>query len=626
MKKFLLSLATIALASSFAMADDLCSVKFGSEGSVTQTSNSSYQDSWTAKDNTDTSLTWTITNFNNNKNGWTDMIKCGRKDIASIGSVATDFAIQGVVTDINLSISKFNEAGKVNAINVYSSKDGETWTKVATASESDYNTTTKILPISFTNTVANLYYKVDFDCASAKKNGVLWLSGITYVGTPATGDKEPAGLKFSASAVSVAQGEAFEAPVLTNPNNLPVSWTSSDVNVATVDNAGKVTIVGAGKTTITAAFEGNDKYAAGNAHYTLTVLGKANNINDLLYLCPVKDDQAIVNFPVTVVYVNGMSIYVIDAENNATLLYNNNSYAKGDIIPAGWTATYNLFNGLPEFIMSETPASTGTNEVTYPEVTSVGTMDVNKVVVLKGVTFAEATPATKDNFDGTLSDESTLLFRNNFTIASVEAGKYDVTCAVAIFKGTLQVYPIEYAAPVEAPTAPEQISGSSVDGTVKQGTVQGYPGLVFDLKSDTSTVTVKFDVPEGFTSWFIYDEEAEGNGEEIEPLTRAEESYWVSLSMLQSQIPYGVTGNEITLSTDKTPYYLTLIPVWGDQADYGNMYFAQVNIDHTVGVEAIEAADAAAEYYNLQGVRVLNPENGMYIKVVNGKSTKVIVK
>lgn len=460
----------------------------------------------------------------------------------------------------------------------------------------------------------------------SQTGGNYAIQTLTVTTEAGAGDKEPAGLKFSASAVSVAQGEAFDAPVLTNPNNLPLTWTSSDENVATVDNAGKVTIVGGGKTTITAAFEGNDKYAAGNAHYTLTVLGKANNINDLLYLCPVKDDQAIVNFPVTVVYVNGMSIYVIDAENNATLLWNTNSYAKGDIIPAGWTATSNPFNGLPEFIMSETPASTGTNEVTYPEVTSVGTMDVNKVVVLKGVTFAEATPATKTNFDGTLSDESTLLFRNNFTIASVEAGKYDVTCAVAIFNGTLQVYPIEYAAPVEAPTAPEQISGSSVDGTVKQGTVQGYPGLVFDLKSNTSTVTVKFDVPEGFTSWFIYDEEAEGDGEEIEPLTRAEESYWVSLSMLQSQIPYGVTGNEITLSTAKTPYYLTLIPVWGDQADYGNMYFAQVNIDHTVGVEAIEAADAAAEYYNLQGVRVLNPENGMYIKVVNGKSTKVIVK
>ncbi|MCM1376832.1 MAG: DUF6359 domain-containing protein [Clostridium sp.] len=44
------------------------------------------------------------------------------------------------------------------------------------------------------------------------------------------------------------------------------------------------------------------------------------------------------------------------------------------------------------------------------------------------------------------------------------------------------------------------------------------------------------------------------------------------------------------------------------------------------GVEAIEAADGEAVYFNLQGVRVANPENGLYIKVVNGKSQKVLVK
>ena len=34
----------------------------------------------------------------------------------------------------------------------------------------------------------------------------------------------------------------------------------------------------------------------------------------------------------------------------------------------------------------------------------------------------------------------------------------------------------------------------------------------------------------------------------------------------------------------------------------------------------------AVEYYNIQGVKVSNPENGIYIKKQGGKTTKVIIK
>lgn len=46
------------------------------------------------------------------------------------------------------------------------------------------------------------------------------------------------------------------------------------------------------------------------------------------------------------------------------------------------------------------------------------------------------------------------------------------------------------------------------------------------------------------------------------------------------------------------------------------------------GIEGIEAdgSDAPVEYYNLNGVRVANPENGLYIKRQGDKVTKVLVK
>lgn len=45
------------------------------------------------------------------------------------------------------------------------------------------------------------------------------------------------------------------------------------------------------------------------------------------------------------------------------------------------------------------------------------------------------------------------------------------------------------------------------------------------------------------------------------------------------------------------------------------------------GVDVIEdAAEGPAEYYNLQGVRVQNPANGIYIRVQGGKSQKVMIR
>lgn len=52
-----------------------------------------------------------------------------------------------------------------------------------------------------------------------------------------------------------------------------------------------------------------------------------------------------------------------------------------------------------------------------------------------------------------------------------------------------------------------------------------------------------------------------------------------------------------------------------------------VTVSDASGVEGIEAEEnASAVYYNLQGVKVANPENGIYIKVQGNKASKVLVK
>lgn len=51
-----------------------------------------------------------------------------------------------------------------------------------------------------------------------------------------------------------------------------------------------------------------------------------------------------------------------------------------------------------------------------------------------------------------------------------------------------------------------------------------------------------------------------------------------------------------------------------------------VQADTTTGIASIESADNDAVYYDINGLRVVNPETGIFIKVSEGKTVKVIIK
>lgn len=83
---------------------------------------------------------------------------------------------------------------------------------------------------------------------------------------------QDAGLSFNETSYTVLSNKEFAAPTLENPHNLIVTYASLDPKIATVDaSTGKVTLVAAGKTTITAESEATTTYLAGSASYDLTV-------------------------------------------------------------------------------------------------------------------------------------------------------------------------------------------------------------------------------------------------------------------------------------------------------------------------------------------------------------------
>lgn len=96
---------------------------------------------------------------------------------------------------------------------------------------------------------------------------------FTYTVTVRLTARDPQALEFKGvenGKVTKTYGDQPFTQTVTGEKTT-VTYTSSNVRVATVDNTGKVTIVGAGQTTITATAELTDVYASASASYTLTV-------------------------------------------------------------------------------------------------------------------------------------------------------------------------------------------------------------------------------------------------------------------------------------------------------------------------------------------------------------------
>ena len=84
--------------------------------------------------------------------------------------------------------------------------------------------------------------------------------------------KKPAGLSWGTASRTVTIGsEENVFPTLTNSNKLPITYTSSEESVATINAEGVITLVAKGVTNITASFAGNAEYEASKVTYELTV-------------------------------------------------------------------------------------------------------------------------------------------------------------------------------------------------------------------------------------------------------------------------------------------------------------------------------------------------------------------
>lgn len=164
--------------------------------------------------------------------------------------------------ETNESLSYFLKSYKNSAVQ-FSVQDGYVMTSMSVSGTNRAN----LVPDS------GIYESGEW--TGSAKSVTFSLSGVADIksvsvsyetGTP----KQQQTLSFSSTECSVDLGEEFDEPEL-NGANTSVSYSSSDTEVAVVDETGAVTVLTVGTTTITATAAEDETYAPAKASYTLVV-------------------------------------------------------------------------------------------------------------------------------------------------------------------------------------------------------------------------------------------------------------------------------------------------------------------------------------------------------------------
>ena len=257
----------------------------GSDGSNV----SSYTTSWTA---TISTQSWSIYGFNTNKWGWNpEVIKTGRKNnsgtaqplTATIVTQVADHAVGDIVVTVDAVT-----AAQITSHKLYVADNSEFTNAIEIEGDP---ATIAAGNITYTVPTANrandLYYKLEYATAgTAGSNGTLTISKITYAYATAAPQKQSTGLAYADELKNhlVKVGAPYEAPTLTNPDNLTgITYASSADAVVEVNaTTGALTIKAAGKAVITASRAEDDTYKAGSASYTIYVATEAGTAADPL--------------------------------------------------------------------------------------------------------------------------------------------------------------------------------------------------------------------------------------------------------------------------------------------------------------------------------------------------------
>ena len=365
-------------------------------------------------------------------------------------------------------------------------------------------------------------------------------------------------LAFASATASAKMGADFTAPVLSNPHNLAVSYTSSKTDVATVDANGKVTLVKPGETVITASFAGNADYLAGSASYTLTV---------------AKGDPSISYSEATASVVFGaelsaptLTVTPESLKNNITITSSNTAVAKitglGDVtvVGAGETTIKAAFAGDDYYNAAE-----ASYKLTVTAAAATLTFAQTDCSTTVGASFnspeLSTTPASlkvkyssSDPDLATVSEETGVVVAKAEGVVTITATSADVSyTGSASYKLTItrSASGLQFASATATATygadftAPELKNEHSLSvryesSNTAVATVEEFTGKVILLKAGETTITARF-----------------AGNDEYEP---ASASYVLTVKKAKATLTFAQTECTGVVREDFTPPTLTVNP------------------------------------------------------------------
>lgn len=390
----------------------------------------SYTDTWTATSE-DKQDTWSISNFNNNNNGWLN-VRCGRKNIASTATIANSDAYSSAVTKVVVTYDDVVENPNTTYLEVstdpkFSTVDEKVVVKAPTKGDVAY---------TISSPKANAYYRLTIDNPKYKKNGQIQISKLVYYISSEPG-KTITSLSFGDNPNKTfwkgdKEGLTFTQTATLSPavDGAKITYSSSDANVALVDeNTGDVLVSTdrEGTATITATYAGDDKYAGSTAKYTITVDPLYSNISELK--TAKSGTNAVLRLTdAKVTYVDRANHYLQDATGAIDVYNSKLDYKAGDVLNGIVSVTYTPYNGLPEVkdlsAISELKVTHG--DAPAPEKMTIADAkkDENlcKYVIIKNVNI---TPGSKGNATAKDKDGNSIaVYKSDTTFV---AGDYDLT-------------------------------------------------------------------------------------------------------------------------------------------------------------------------------------------------------
>ena len=186
--------------------------------------------------------------------------------------------------------------------------------------------------------------------ATFEGNDDFVAGSVSYTLTVNKKDPVANGLDISSTEATAKMSMDFTSPTFVNPNNLTVTWSSSNEAVATVNaSTGEVTLVAAGIATITATFAGNDDFVAGSVSYTLTVNKKDVVANDLSFsISQVTAKMGEMFTPPTLMNPNNLTVTWLST--NETVAMVNPVTGEVTIVGPGVTTIEAAFAGNDDFV------------------------------------------------------------------------------------------------------------------------------------------------------------------------------------------------------------------------------------------------------------------------------------